>query len=59
MEGSECCDIVFKEEVIVQRTEGKCIPWSRVVQLLKKVPAFYGTQKLNNIFTRVHHWSLT
>jgi hypothetical protein len=65
VEGSECCDIVFKEEFIVQRTEGKLIPCSRVVpekltfvQLFKKVPASYGNQKLN-IFTGVHYWSLT
>jgi hypothetical protein len=41
-------------------------PWSRVLlekltgfQLVKKVPAFYGTRKFITAFTRAHHLSLS
>jgi hypothetical protein len=44
----------------------KLTSWSRgllekppAVQLVKKFPAFYGTQRFITIFTRAHHWSLS
>jgi hypothetical protein len=30
-----------------------------IVQLLKNLPIFYGTQKFITVFTRVLHWSLS
>jgi hypothetical protein len=30
-----------------------------VTQLVKKFPAFYGTQKFITVFTTAHHWSLS
>jgi hypothetical protein len=44
----------------------KLTPWSRgllekltVSQLVKKFPAFYGTQRFITAFTRAHHLSLS
>jgi hypothetical protein len=41
-------------------------PWRRVLmkkltvtQLVKKFPAFYGTRRIINVFTRACHWSLS
>jgi len=31
---------------------------SYVMQLVKKLPAFYRTRRLITVFTRAHHWSL-
>jgi len=30
-----------------------------VVQIVKKFPAFCGTQRLIKVLTRAHHWSLS
>jgi hypothetical protein len=30
-----------------------------IVQLLKKFPALYGTQRFITVFTRALHWSLS
>jgi hypothetical protein len=43
----------------------KLTPWSTVLekltvpQLVKKFPAFYGTQRFITVFTTTCHWSLT
>jgi hypothetical protein len=41
-------------------------PWGRVLleklivtQLVKKFPAFYGSQMFIAVFTRAHHWYLS
>jgi len=34
-------------------------PWEAVTQLLKKFPAFYGTQRLITMFMRTHHWTVS
>jgi hypothetical protein len=41
------------------------MPWSRllekliVIQLAKKLPAFYGIQMFSTVFTRAHLWTLS
>jgi hypothetical protein len=30
-----------------------------IVQPLKNIPAFYGTRRLNTVFTRALHWDYT
>jgi hypothetical protein len=53
----ECTDFIFK---------GPLTPWNRgllekltVPQLVKKFPAFYGTQRFITAFTTARHMSLS
>jgi hypothetical protein len=50
----------------VNSTDTRLSPWSRVIhenltvaQLVKKLPAFYGTRRFITVYTTARHWSLT
>ena len=53
-----------KQVIMKWRPTNRLTPWNRVLeklagsQLVKKLPAFYGTQRLIAVFTRAHHLSL-
>jgi len=50
--------------VLDTHTHIQLTPWNRVlleklIQPMKKFPAFYGIQKFITVFTRAHHWPLS
>jgi len=55
----------FRFHRCVEAIRKGLIPWSRVLrklivaQLVKKLPAFYGTRKFINVLVRARHWSLS
>jgi hypothetical protein len=57
--------VLFSSSIIISNPL-KLTPWSRVLpekltrpKLLKKFPAFYGTQSFITAFTRARHLSLS
>jgi hypothetical protein len=48
-----------KDSAVLTSWSWALIEKPSVVQLLKKFPAFYGTQRFITLFTRALHWSLS
>jgi hypothetical protein len=53
-------------ELSANNAKNQLTPWSKVLfekltvtQLVKKFPAFYGTQGFITVFTTARHWSLS
>jgi len=52
-----CC--IFR--IAIYRTPRSIVVFDKLIvaQLIKKIPAFYGTRRFITVFTSAHHWPLS
>jgi hypothetical protein len=49
---------VSNQELLINNSSSRVLEKLRVIQLLKKFPAFYGTRRFISVFTRTRHCAL-